>query len=86
MQERPLNTPTKFEFATSSIEHVSSVERDDQRNVEYLHLKHFLDSDDEITRPGNLLSKTSSRCNSPDSTTTGEYIKLINMQSMYEYN
>lgn len=72
ISERPLSTPTKFEFPTSSTQSRNSPVNDEcQQNVEYLHLKHFLDSDDEISRSETLLSKDTSRFNSPDSTSTG---------------
>lgn len=74
-QERPLNTPTKLNFGTSGSQHIN-LSINNHQNVEYLHLKHFLDSDDEVTGSGNIVSKNSSRCNSPDSTTTGTFNNL----------
>lgn len=67
--EGTLSLPTtKFGFGTSTSEFVYN-ER--QQNVEYVQLKHFLDSDNDINRSENVVS---TRCTSPDSTCKGRYL------------
>lgn len=67
IEERPLNTPTKFEFTiTNNTNEISSIISDEPQNTEYFHLKHFLDSNDELAKTEQLIEGNRSRSNSPD--------------------
>lgn len=65
--DRPLTTPTKFELGISSApsEGLPCIIEEPQ-NAEYLHLKHFLDNDDDITKSEHLVDTATSRSTSPD--------------------
>ncbi|KAK4886553.1 hypothetical protein RN001_002824 [Aquatica leii] len=67
--QRPLTTPTKFDFGipNSASDNLPCIIEEPQ-NAEYLHLKHFLDNDEELTKSENLVD-TTSRSTSPDSNT-----------------
>ncbi|KAJ8912885.1 hypothetical protein NQ315_011208 [Exocentrus adspersus] len=58
---RPLMTPTKFEFglSTSNNEVLPII-------GEELHLKHFLDNDEELTKNETLVDTAISRSSTPD--------------------
>lgn len=45
---RPLTTPTKFDFPTPQESLPCIIE--EPRNAEYLHLKHFLDNEDDVAK------------------------------------
>lgn len=65
--DRPLTTPTKFELGISSApsEGLPCIIEEPQ-SAEYLHLKHFLDNDDDITKSEHLVDTAASRSTSPD--------------------
>lgn len=75
---RSLMTPTKFEFGlqTSNNEVIPMIGEEPQ-NAEYLHLKHFLDNDEELTKSENLVDTTASRSSSPDDAQTGTSLSKI---------
>jgi KRAB domain-containing zinc finger protein len=79
---RPLTTPTKFDFAiptTTQDDIPISVE--EPQNAEYLHLKHFLDNDEDLAKNDSLVDVPRSSSASPDSpSTTG----FLNSQNQHE--
>ncbi|CAH1160007.1 unnamed protein product [Phaedon cochleariae] len=68
---RQLSTPTKFDFSvgTTTEENLSIIEEEPQ-NAEYIHLKHFLDNDEEASKSDlqseQELEGNDSRSSSPD--------------------
>ncbi|KAF5285974.1 hypothetical protein FQA39_LY16485 [Lamprigera yunnana] len=58
--QHSLTTPTKLEFSfpNSSNDNLPCIIEEPQ-NAEYLHLKHFLDNDEELTKNENLVDTTS---------------------------
>lgn len=63
---RILTTPTKFDFVipTSTPEAITEI-IDEPQNSEYIHLKHFLDNDEESSKNDQELD-IPSRSSTPD--------------------
>ncbi|CAH0560206.1 unnamed protein product [Brassicogethes aeneus] len=77
--KRILTTPTKFDFTipTTTHETINGIIEDPQ-NTEYIHLKHFLDNEEELNKPDEL-GDVNSRSTTPENTTT-EYLATSNQQ------
>lgn len=68
---RPLSTPTKFEFEIEP-ESKNSITCtiEEPQSSEYLNLKHFLDNEEELSKPTHLVEVSTSRSTSPDEAST----------------
>lgn len=68
-----LHTPTKFDFTLSSGTQ-DSLPCEETHNEEYIHLKHFLDTDEELPKEEPLVDGTPSRSSSPDNSLTSSFL------------
>lgn len=65
---RPLTTPTKFDFGLPPAPQDSiPCIIEEPQNAEYLHLKHFLDNDEDLTKNEQLIDAATSRSTTPES-------------------
>lgn len=72
---RPLTTPTKFEFTISHpVQDGLPCIIEEPQNAEYLHLKHFLDNDDELLKSEQIVETQTSRSTSPDQHSNTNFI------------
>ncbi|XP_050515593.1 zinc finger protein 436-like [Diabrotica virgifera virgifera] len=64
IETRTLSTPTKFEFsiATTAASETTALLTEDHQNSEYIHLKHFLDSDEVLMKQDDLIKNEVKHC------------------------
>lgn len=84
INNRPLVTPTKFEFTISNVaqEGLPCIIEEPQ-NQEYLHLKHFLDTNGELLKSEQIVETTQpSRSSTPDQRNTTTFISDHHVQTI----
>ncbi|KAK9717956.1 Zinc-finger associated domain (zf-AD) [Popillia japonica] len=84
INNRPLVTPTKFEFTISNVaqEGLPCIIEEPQ-NQEYLHLKHFLDTNGELLKSEQIVETTqTSRSSTPDQRNTTTFISDHHVQTI----
>lgn len=69
-EARSLATPTKFDFAiTTESEENIPISIEEPQNAEYLHLKHFLDNDEDLVKTDDTIARSNTASpNSPSAT------------------